>query len=72
MGSIGLSVLALGCFLVSAVCGALSVAILARSGVSRATSFGWGAVLGPIGLATAVAIAVQRSRSAPETEDLPW
>jgi hypothetical protein len=71
MGAGGIAVAVTLAFLASATCGAVTLLMLRSTRLGRATSFGWGAALGPIGIAIAISVAAAskaRPRPAPE----PW
>ena len=74
MGSVGLVLLAASFLVVGGLLGLITMAVLAKSRVERLTAFGWGAALGPAGLAIAFAIAARESRLAKQevVEGVPW
>ena len=72
MGGAALATLSFIFFTIGAICGLVSMAVLAKTKVPRSTAFGWGAVLGPIGLVVAGSVAAKRSAASKSaTQEIP-
>ena len=71
MAAVLLTLLALATVLMAAVCGFISMQVLAASPVDRGIAFGWGLAFGPVGIGVALYVKSRHRRIAAGSE-LPW
>jgi hypothetical protein len=56
VGEAALIVGTLVCLVLGSICGLVTLVMLSETSVSKLTAFGWGAVLGPVGIVLAIAM----------------
>ena len=71
MGSLSFAAIVVLCAFGCAACGAVSMLMASRARIPKHVAFGWGAALGPIGVAVCAVVAARTSvRRTPAPE--PW
>ena len=72
MGGVALSALTVFLLLSGCTCGLASALILRKTDLDRHVAFGWGAILGPLGVSIALVIARRRRSTLKQGVVLPW
>ena len=74
VGGVALAVMAVSFLVIGGLFGLVTAAILSRTSISRWTAFGWGAALGPVGVAISIGIAASQSQTEAqhEVDGVPW